>query len=308
MVLPALAEDRGQIPAPANMAMTPKRSNRLHNFTLPSLRWGGQRYLRCANSSSAATTEDDASGSRDRRSPASGSDDSTANWTMEFKPERNARSSRIPKPRICGGNGDNYDGIDAVRKKLVLDLKTAAEKMKDEILRKKAKQDEKEEEERESSPPPPAMESRPWNLRTRRRDEIKPPVASVGNGKRLKIEEKKPNSSSPVKTNGNCDSNNGAVRLPRLRSNSEKTKQRKKFCVQLSKKEIEEDFEAMIGRRPPRRPMKRPKYVQKQMDTLFPGLWLTEVTADWYKVPESPEKVRKGKGKMHFSESDDEES
>ncbi|OMO63500.1 hypothetical protein COLO4_32388 [Corchorus olitorius] len=45
----------------------------------------------------------------------------------------------------------------------------------------------------------------------------------------------------------------------------------------------------MAGHRPPRRPKKRSRHVQKQLDSLFPGLWLTEVTADFYKVPESVE-------------------
>ncbi|KAK7246890.1 hypothetical protein RIF29_41760 [Crotalaria pallida] len=173
MVFPGLAEHRGLIPAPESMATTPKRSNRLHNFTLPSLRWGSQRYLRCAKSSTTgATTETDASGSRDRRSPVSLSDDSVADWMVDSKPERNSRSSRMRKPRIGGGNDGNDDGIDAVRKKLVLDLKTATEKMKDDIVRNNVKEEEEEEEEQEELessllPPPPsaANEARPWNLR-----------------------------------------------------------------------------------------------------------------------------------------------
>ncbi|KAJ0763741.1 hypothetical protein HanPI659440_Chr08g0284421 [Helianthus annuus] len=43
---------------------------------------------------------------------------------------------------------------------------------------------------------------------------------------------------------------------------------------------------AMAGRRLPRKPKKRPRFVQKQLDTLFPGLWLSEITADLYKVPD----------------------
>ncbi|EPS70235.1 hypothetical protein M569_04525, partial [Genlisea aurea] len=64
-------------------------------------------------------------------------------------------------------------------------------------------------------------------------------------------------------------------------------KERPKFSVSLSKREIEEDFFAMDGRRPSRRPKKRSKTVQKQIETLFPGSWLVEITADMYKVPES---------------------
>ncbi|KAJ0896508.1 hypothetical protein HanRHA438_Chr08g0335431 [Helianthus annuus] len=59
-----------------------------------------------------------------------------------------------------------------------------------------------------------------------------------------------------------------------------------KFSVSLSRRELEEDFMAMAGRRLPRKPKKRPRIVQKQLDTLFPGLWLSEITADLYKVPD----------------------
>ncbi|EEC71303.1 hypothetical protein OsI_03328 [Oryza sativa Indica Group] len=63
---------------------------------------------------------------------------------------------------------------------------------------------------------------------------------------------------------------------------------------------------ALTGGRPRRRPRKRPRVVQRQLDrennttndpannntsnclvqSLFPGLWLTEITADAYKVPD----------------------
>ncbi|KAM7461647.1 hypothetical protein LguiA_029768 [Lonicera macranthoides] len=35
------------------MAMPPERSRPLHNFTLPRLKWGNQRFLRCMNSNNA---------------------------------------------------------------------------------------------------------------------------------------------------------------------------------------------------------------------------------------------------------------
>ncbi|PKA63537.1 hypothetical protein AXF42_Ash005432 [Apostasia shenzhenica] len=62
--------------------------------------------------------------------------------------------------------------------------------------------------------------------------------------------------------------------------------QRMKFSVSLSRKEIEEDFYAFKGRRPPLRPQKRARIVQRQIDALLPGLWLSEVTLDSYKVNE----------------------
>ncbi|KAL9994925.1 hypothetical protein Hdeb2414_s0857g00954741 [Helianthus debilis subsp. tardiflorus] len=110
---------------------------------------------------------------------------------------------------------------------------------------------------------------RPGNLRTRRA----PTNGVNGNGEVLK-----PNS-PPVTNEYKYLSNNG---------NGEK-KERAKFSVSLSRRELEEDFMAMAGRRLPRKPKKRPRFVQKQLDTLFPGLWLSEITADLYKVPDEAE-------------------
>uniref|UniRef100_A0A2P2MXC3 Uncharacterized protein n=1 Tax=Rhizophora mucronata TaxID=61149 RepID=A0A2P2MXC3_RHIMU len=49
----------------------------------------------------------------------------------------------------------------------------------------------------------------------------------------------------------------------------------------------------ILGQRPARRPKKRPRIVQKQLDTLFPGLWLTEVTPEMYKVHENPDNAKR---------------
>ncbi|KAI3696230.1 hypothetical protein L1987_79241 [Smallanthus sonchifolius] len=62
---------------------------------------------------------------------------------------------------------------------------------------------------------------------------------------------------------------------------------RAKFSVPLSRREMEKDFESMGERRLPRKPKKRPKIVQNKLDTLFPGLWLTEIHADLYRVSET---------------------
>ncbi|KNA25506.1 hypothetical protein SOVF_006190 isoform A [Spinacia oleracea] len=105
-------------------------------------------------------------------------------------------------------------------------------------------------------PPPRPPESRPWNLRTRR----SPATVEV----------------SPALMPADvCVSSGDGGRA--------------KFSVPLSRQEIEDDFVEMIGRRPPRKPKKRPRYVQKQLDTLFPGLWLSEISPDMYKVDVNPE-------------------
>ncbi|CAN1261589.1 hypothetical protein LINPERPRIM_LOCUS10904 [Linum perenne] len=54
---------------------------------------------------------------------------------------------------------------------------------------------------------------------------------------------------------------------------------------------------AMLGRRPARRPRKRPRIVQKQIDALSVGFWLREVNLDTYKVEEEIANT----GKVNFS-------
>ncbi|KFK26684.1 hypothetical protein AALP_AA8G279800 [Arabis alpina] len=142
-----------------------ERSKRLHNFTLPYLRWGHQRYLRCVNLPSSTTS--------------SSSPDQTTTRSI---------------------------GASKVRSK-------------------------------------EEVENRPWNLRTRR----------------------------------------ALCSEPERRIDYETEKL--KFSVSLLKEEIEEDFFGLIGKKPPRRPKKRPRIVQKKLNTIFPGLWLSEeVTMDSYNV------------------------
>ncbi|XP_019441404.1 PREDICTED: uncharacterized protein LOC109346351 isoform X1 [Lupinus angustifolius] len=253
------------------MAMGPERSKSLHNFMLPCLKWGNQRHLRCMK-----VPTDNASNGGDHRSPA-------PSRKRELEPVTNNATVTVAKPGI---DGDDDGGIDAVREKLMLDLKTEAHRMKDAILGKGVAE---ENGDGDVAVAAAAAEElvvsvgvRPWNLRTRR---------SACPEKGLKIEEKKTifSSSSPLRTNNNNNNVGGVVmKSPKLRGTPEKI-EKVKFSVPLSRKEIEDDFMKLLGHRPPRRPKKRARIVQKQLDTLFPGLWLSEVTADSYKVPEAPE-------------------
>uniref|UniRef100_J3L316 DUF1639 family protein n=1 Tax=Oryza brachyantha TaxID=4533 RepID=J3L316_ORYBR len=112
-------------------------------------------------------------------------------------------------------------------------------------------------------PPPqdasPAAAARPWNLRERKR-----------------------RSSARGSTGASPTTSWAARRAEAARGGGE----RAPFAVALSSEEIEEDIYALTGGRPRRRPRKRPRVVQRQLDSLFPGLWLTEITADAYKVPD----------------------
>ncbi|CAJ1977510.1 unnamed protein product [Sphenostylis stenocarpa] len=246
-----------------SMAMGPERSKPLHNFMLPYLKWGSQRHLRCTKLASDSSTD-----VGDRRSPAAREFDHPPPGNADARP-------RLKRPRFLGD-----EGIDAVREKLMLDLKTEADRMKDAILGKEVAQD--NDVIMEEAPPVAVEEEAPpsdpgvrtWNLRTRRA-----PVA-------VRIDEKKAGvgtSSSPLRSLA------GAGKSPKLRASPEKEEQPVKFSLTLTKKEIEEDFMNLVGHRPPRRPKKRPRNAQKQLDTLFPGQWLSEVSADCYKVPDEAE-------------------
>ncbi|KAH7516509.1 uncharacterized protein LOC107429460 [Ziziphus jujuba] len=277
---------------PNYMAKGPERSRPLlHNFDLPCLKWGTQRQLRCMKVNSIGAFEGVAADDDDHQQYMGFRVETTPiSRRRESEPER--RRFRVPKPKTADSN-DSEEGIEALREKLMSDLKTAANKLKDAILRDEVvaeggDADNDTEAVVEGSPAPAttAVDLRPWNLRTRR---VACKSSNGGGGKGLRTEERKPNNNSPLRSDGG---NNGGKSPRPVRGLPEK-KDRPKFSVPLARKEIEEDFMEMLGNRPPRRPKKRPRMVQKQLDCLFPGLWLTEVTADSYKVPEFPENCKR---------------
>ncbi|XP_038680441.1 uncharacterized protein LOC119981415 [Tripterygium wilfordii] len=109
--------------------------------------------------------------------------------------------------------------------------------------------------------------AKPWNLRTRR-------AAACKDGRTASVF---------------VDTKEEKVVVEEKRDDEEKKKKRVKLSVSLLKEEIEEDFAVMLRIRPPRRPKKRARIVQRHLDSIFPGLWLKEVTAEAYKVPDVPE-------------------
>jgi len=66
----------------------------------------------------------------------------------------------------------------------------------------------------------------------------------------------------------------------------------------LSRKEKEDDFMAMKGTKLPQRPKRRPKNVEKTINLICPGMWLTDVTRSRYEVREKkcPKKQQKNRG------------
>nr|GMD27720.1 uncharacterized protein LOC109156702 [Ipomoea batatas] len=264
------------------MAMGPERSKPpLHNFTLPcGLKWGNQKFLRCAK----VDSNGEISGAVHRRSY--GSSEPSARRRVQppaaamAQPQRRGSNEPtcVAKRAKVGETGRKFgsdvdNGIAAVREKLMFDLQKAADKMKDAIFREGLEDEERR------------------RVVTTTATGI-PADGGGGSSRGLNIDVTKPNV-SPSRTTDN--------KSPRLRSgsvgaatagasSSGEKRDRAKFSVPLGKREIEEDFMAILGQRPPRRPKKRPKLVQRNLDTLFPGLWLSEITPDLYKVPDDHSK------------------
>ncbi|KAL0798947.1 hypothetical protein Bca101_054122 [Brassica carinata] len=255
----------------------PERPKSLHNFTLSNLKWGSQRHLKCTKNTGSTSI---GSGSGDhrlrRRSSSLRFAGSSVPIPFRFR-SQHRRGATFESAENGGGEEEEEEeeGIEEFRVKIMSDLKTVRDRITQSMYALKEQQHEEEEEERKPGGGSDGQEkekerdvspAKPWNLRKRRADACKEPV-----------EERTANPSPPPARN---DSTRGGAVV------EAETATRPKFSVKLSKKEIEEDFMAALGRRPPRRPKKRPRTVQKKLDSLYPGFYLTEVTPDAYKVPE----------------------
>ncbi|KAI4373275.1 hypothetical protein MLD38_011416 [Melastoma candidum] len=248
----------------------------LHNFALPCLRWGNRKQARCMKMVEHSAWPSISAVQRHTSVLPSFGQSRLAPSILEEEEEEEE-----------GG-----DGIDAVREKLLLDLRAETDRIQEELLKG---HDDVEEEAAAAAVTMAVVaevgkeltggaaatdrheedqvtETRPWRLRTRKTS-WKAPVAA-GSAAR---------DDSPARKES-VPASRGMKGLP------EKRKQRTRFAVALRKKEIEEDFVKLTGHRPPRRPKKRRCTVQKRLDVLFPGQWLTEVKADAYKVIEAPSK------------------
>nr|CAB3464537.1 unnamed protein product [Digitaria exilis] len=112
-----------------------------------------------------------------------------------------------------------------------------------------------------AAPQPP----RPWNLRTRRSATVAPLASrSEAAGKAAA----------------------GLAQRPLASPSAAAAARKRGFSAALTKEEIAEDFAAIRGTRPPRRPKKRPRAVQRQLDMLYPGSSLADVNLDSYKIDE----------------------
>ncbi|KAE8684045.1 hypothetical protein F3Y22_tig00111157pilonHSYRG00037 [Hibiscus syriacus] len=69
-----------------------------------------------------------------------------------------------------------------------------------------------------------------------------------------------------------------------------------KLYITLSSKEKEEDFMAMKGCKPPQRPKKRAKIIQRSLFLVSPGAWLTDMCQERYEVREKKSSKKRPRG------------
>ncbi|KAJ4953148.1 hypothetical protein NE237_029980 [Protea cynaroides] len=275
-----------------SMATAPVKSQPLHNFSLPFLKWGknqmnNHRCRKLVDSSRDSPPPDQRSSPSEAESEgASPSNCKKDSEAEERKYPIGSRSNRFgfysfssaafPTEKLL--NNPTASEVDAVgqeesKGKLLIRFRTSS---KEESASKNKAADCGCEEVEESAP-------KPWNLRPRRAV-FKVPIETGRSSKNGESLDDLPSMAQPE-------------HLPkslRLRGFTEiqnvEKKEKRQFWISLSREEIEEDIFALTGSKPSRRPKKRAKNIQKQLDNVFPGLWLAGVTADSFKVPDAPTK------------------
>lgn len=250
------------------LRMAAEKPHPLHNFSFPDLKWGSQRYLRCMN---VDPGDQNPGHSLERRSPpsdAESADRSSPNRSGSFR--KPATPSLPEKSRKPLQQTASDPGIEDLREKLMGHLRTAANQMCYKVP------EDKEEEE--------SSALRPWNLRTRRAACKAPNDAGGGRAASPVAAAVAPENSTRSRLRGSV-----AAAAAAAAQAAEKEKEKRKLSVSLRREEVEQDFLVMTGSKPPRRPKKRARIVQRQLDAIFPGLWLSEISPDCYKVAEVPE-------------------
>ncbi|CDY41166.1 BnaA09g38490D [Brassica napus] len=120
-----------------------------------------------------------------------------------------------------------------------------------------------------------------WNLRPRKPPTKKRSIGGNCGGSGTVLTENK--TQGTVRTEA-IRSRNGVD--AKIATTTERKEKKPRLSISLSKLEIDEDIYSLTGSKPSRRPKKRAKNVQKQLDVLFPGLWMGNVSSDAYKVSE----------------------
>lgn len=256
---------------PPPMASSPLKSQPLHNFPLPDLKWSANQPNNHRFRKPARLDADSDSENRKSNEAVEGEKNGSAANKVEEKKMELIGGSDVAVEKwekksaaVDGGKSKILIRFRANNQKPVVEAAEAG----DEIQKSIAEEAEE-------------LEAKTWNLRPRK------PIQMAGNA------------GGGVKTGKAAAQEIRSKRpeLSRKKYPAEVKKEKQpKFSISLTREEIEDDFAIMTGSRPSRKPKRRAKNVQKQLDNLFPGMWLSSITPDSYRVPE--EKPKRGKNSL----------
>ncbi|XP_065859192.1 uncharacterized protein [Euphorbia lathyris] len=313
MVFPSIAAESEDFPqftdSESHMASnsTSKPHKPLHNFPLQDLKWSvnhantsSHRFRRPAGCSRRLLHV--ISSSDSDRSPVGGDG---------AKGGRNSVASRNRKAEKLGVSvpvSDSPVGDSGKKTKIYIRLKNKAIKQVKCVGKEAAnagdqhqpqnQPQKKQQEQQEHQPVELDYDEVPmgktWNLRPRKPAR----KGSRGNGGGKKVV-----AALPAQTKATEDAQMGEEKEKEKEKEkgkeNEKGKGKEKekeaktpnFSIPLTNMEIEEDIFALTGSKPAKKPQKRSKQVQKQLDRLFPGMWLASITRDMYEVIDTPRKI-----------------
>lgn len=214
------------------MATAPVKSQPLHYFSLPQLKWGNKSHT---------------------------------NANHRFRRRDSPPSNGVNPTQTADVDGGSDSG--KVQPRSVEDPNGISSSPREDEHEKQAEEEEEGEGEGEKVGCEEG-EVRLWNLRPRR-SVMKVETVSLKN---VEMRVESTQRSQRLKDNGGAHGVGSGK------------KGKRKLWISLSKEEIEEDVYSMTGSRPARRPKKRSKTIQKQLDSVFPGLYLVGLTADSFRV------------------------
>lgn len=247
-------------PKPATMAftVTPKSKQTLHkhNFSLAGFKWTVNSPVPPA----ATTTNAASQYARQRGSKHDGSSQSHRSPLNDPAFDRVNRGPSIERSSEKKVRFSDYlveDSEDKAKSSTVSDGKSRF------LIRFRPKKNKCADEVSEAgveNPVPDVIDDtvpKTWNLRPR-----KPvPKPSIGGPSKT---------GAPLVQRELKTSLHGRTELAGSRAGTEtRAAEKRKFSISLSKDEIEEDFLAMTGSKPSKKPRKRAKHVQKQLDVHF---------------------------------------
>ncbi|XVF79787.1 hypothetical protein PTKIN_Ptkin15bG0017600 [Pterospermum kingtungense] len=258
----------------------------LHNFQLHDLKWAmnhsnNQRLRKHSDSATTshksaqnADTDSESDNNRKVNPVAEPPPPSSKNGaSSDSSPDQRTEKSEKKKKVVNGGSEEPKAAPSEGRSKICIRFKAKTQKSVNEVA-DAGDQSLNSEYFEEFIP-------KTWNLRPRK--PISKPKNQNGGGPKI--------GSSAADENKNHrpeSSRSRSVTEPKAAEKKDKKEKKQRFSVSLTREEIDEDIFSMTGSKASRRPKKRAKNVQRQLDYVFPGLWLSSITPETYKVSDPP--------------------